>query len=217
MTQMDPEAERQRLAKLYAGLSDGELKKVGEDPGTLTESAFQTLQLEMARRQIAWPGENLLFASARQDQKRLEEDGPVVLRVYRDMPEAMTDRMVLDAAGMDCYLYEENMVRLDWLWSNLLGGVKLVVRRIDAEDAHKLLSGGSQENFTVEGIGEYKQERCPRCHSLDVSCDELKKRIAGVGLLLGLPIAMTQRGWNCHDCGHTWEVAEEVKPDRPTK
>ena len=139
---------------------------------------------------------------------------PVILRIYRDMPPAITDRMILKAAGIHCYLYDENIVRLDWLWSNLLGGIKLMVRQSDAEEAEKLLNGSANEKFVVAGVGEYEQERCPKCNSMDDFCDELKKRIAGAGLLLGIPIAMVQRGWNCHSCGHTWEVAEEQTTDQ---
>jgi DNA-directed RNA polymerase subunit M/transcription elongation factor TFIIS len=133
------------------------------------------------------------------------------------MPAAMTDRMILEAAGIECFLYDENMVRLDWMWSNLLGGLKLVVRKKDAEDAAKLLESKPEEKFTVDGVGEYRQERCPKCGSNDVSCDELKKRIAGVGLFLGVPIAVVQRGWNCHSCGHAWAVAEESQSDLSRK
>jgi hypothetical protein len=116
-----------------------------------------------------------------------------------------------------CFLYDENMVRVDWLWSNMLGGLKLVVRQNDVEDAERVLSGTPNEKFDVDGVGEYEQERCPKCGSMDVSCDELKKRIAGAGLLLfGVPIAMHQKGWNCHSCGHTWEVAGEGKTDTDT-
>lgn len=140
-------------------------------------------------------------------------DKPVEVRAYRDLPIAITNRMMLESAGIECFLYNENMVRLNWLWSNLLGGVRLVVRLTEMEDAEKLLSADTIEKFTVEGVGEYEQERCPQCHSFDVSCDELMKRIAALGLLLGVPIAMTQRGWNCHACGHLWAVVENVKVD----
>lgn len=63
----------------------------------------------------------------------------MVLRQYRDAPQAMADRMALEAAGIECYLYDENLVRMDWFWSNLIGGVKVVVREKDAKDAAKVL------------------------------------------------------------------------------
>ena len=55
------------------------------------------------------------------------------------MTDALTDRMVLEGAGIECYLFDENMVRLDWLWSNLLGGVKLVVRKKDVEESRAIV------------------------------------------------------------------------------
>jgi len=47
---------------------------------------------------------------------------------------------VLEDADILCFLEDENVVRMDWLWSNAMGGIKLVVRKKDAEEAAKLLS-----------------------------------------------------------------------------
>jgi hypothetical protein len=216
MGKLDTEKERERLAKIYAAMTDEELEEVGKSPETLSDIGFEALQAEMKRRNLDWPGKELSVATYLSQGERTgkKEDAPVVIRVYRDMTAAMTDRMILEAAEIECYLFDENIVRIDWLWSNLLGGVKLVVRQTDAQDAETLLSGGKNEKFTVEGVGEYTQERCPKCGSTDVSCDELKKRIAGAGLLLGIPLAMIQRGWNCHTCGHIWEVDEKENSEQ---
>ncbi len=65
---------------------------------------------------------------------------PVVLRRYRDMPAAFIEKGVLDAAGIKAFLQDDNVVRLDWLWSNAMGGIKLIVREKDAEEAEAILS-----------------------------------------------------------------------------
>jgi hypothetical protein len=217
MAKIDPERERERLAAVYGAMSDLELQKVGRDPSALTDWAFEALREEMARRGLDWAGKNLAVPSQMVGVEAKGDPGntPFVFRRYRDFPLAMTDRMILETADIDCYLYDENLIRLDWLWSNLLGGLKLVVRRSEAGDAESLLSGKTIEKFDVEGVGEYQQERCPKCGSMDVSCDELKKRIAGAGLLLGVPIAMHQKGWTCNNCSQIWEVAGENKTDTP--
>jgi hypothetical protein len=203
---IDPEQERQRLLKLYAAKSDLELEKIASEPMGLSEWAFSALRDEMAKRRIDWVGKDASLTSLQEAAAKTDESGnaPEVLRVYRDMPEALTDRMVLEAAGIECYLFDENMVRLDWLWSNLLGGVKLVVRKQDAEEAERLLRQSVPEKFDVEGAGQYEQPRCPRCGSMDVSYEGLMKRVAGAGLLLGLPITVNMKGWNCHSCEHQW-------------
>lgn len=56
------------------------------------------------------------------------------------MPQAFVEKSVLDDAGIECFLQDDNVVRMDWLWSNAMGGIKLLVREKDAEEALKLLS-----------------------------------------------------------------------------
>jgi hypothetical protein len=81
------------------------------------------------------------------ENSKLEESGtfntPVVLRKYRDMPEAFVAKSILDAAGIESFLQDDNVVRMDWLWSNAMGGIKLIVREKDVEDAEKILGQGS--------------------------------------------------------------------------
>ena len=65
---------------------------------------------------------------------------PVVLRTYRDITEAMVDRTALESAGIQCFMYDDNLIRLDWFVSNAIGGAKLVVAEHDAADAKKILA-----------------------------------------------------------------------------
>jgi hypothetical protein len=66
----------------------------------------------------------------------------LTIRQYRDLPEALLAKSVLESAGIECFLGDDNLIRMDWLWSNLLGGIKLRVRREDALVASRLLEGG---------------------------------------------------------------------------
>jgi hypothetical protein len=69
---------------------------------------------------------------------------PVVIRSYRDVTEAMVDRSKLESSGIECFLYDDNLIRLDWFVSNAIGGVKLVVSQNDAGEALKILDDVSQ-------------------------------------------------------------------------
>ena len=117
---------------------------------------------------------------------------------------------VLGSAGIQGFLADDFLIRLDWLWSNGLGGLKLWVRNNEALEAWQLLEAGIPEGFEVEGVGEYLQPKCPNCGSLDVSFEELDRKIAHLGLLIGIPIPATKHGWNCHGCGHTWDAPAET-------
>ena len=142
MTKSDPQNERQRLRKLYGAMSDEQLQKAGREPAELTDWAFEALREEMKRRGLSWAGQDMPLPSQLGHREAVEDAGnqPVVLRTYRDMPQAFVEKSVLEDAGIQCFLDDENVVRMDWLWSNAMGGIKLVVRKKDAEEAERLLS-----------------------------------------------------------------------------
>jgi hypothetical protein len=55
------------------------------------------------------------------------------------LPEALVAKGRLDSVGIKCFLSDENTVRMDWLWSNALGGVRLWVREDDLSESADLL------------------------------------------------------------------------------
>src|ERR1700722_5151611 len=118
------------LGGLQTWIPEQEIKLMvrGED----MEAAVQILE----QQETLQPPENSKF------EERGTLDKPVILRRYRDMPEALVDKSILDGAGMESFLQDANVVRMDWLWSNAMGGVKLIVRENDAEEAEKILSQG---------------------------------------------------------------------------
>lgn len=129
MGTIDSVQERKRLAALYATMSDEELEKIGQEPAALTEWARETLRIELAKRGLAW-----------QELPERKPDKPVILRRYRDVPAAFVEKSALENAGIECFLQDDNVVRLDWFWSNAMGGIKLIVRESEAEEASKILS-----------------------------------------------------------------------------
>ena len=233
MAKINPEQERQRLVQRYSTMSDLELQKAGRDPAALTEIAFAALQQEMDRRQLDWPGKGTLWEllhpavtiesrnSAMSEFAAIpdptftsepndDHGAPEIVRKYQNMPEALAAQMTLESAGIECSLFDETFIRMDWFYSNALGGVKLVVRKSDANEANTILGKEIPDKFGGEGIGEYEQPRCPVCGSLDVSWKELKRKIAYLALLfLGLPILMEEKAWHCHSCNHRWGGKED--------
>jgi len=201
MAQIDWVKERQRLAALYAGMERGELEAIAAQAGSLTDVARDSLRSELSRRGMPPPLE-----VSKLDSSRLKEPAPpVMIRRYQSLPEALLSKSILDSAGIESFLVDENLVRIDWFYSNLVGGIKLLVRGEDAETASKLLAQDTPDKFQVDGVGEYQQPRCPRCQSLDVAFDELNKRIAYGGMLfVGIPIPLTSEHWKCHSCGNEW-------------
>src|ERR1700730_11930302 len=202
MAEIDWEKEHQRLAALYAAMEQRELEEIAAQSESLTEVARQALDSEMSSRGMTV----LLETSKRQLANPEPSDPPIVIRRYQHLPEALLSKSILDSTGIESILVDENLVRIDWFYSNLVGGIKLLVRGEDAATARELLEQATPEKFQVDGVGEYQQPRCPQCQSLDVAFNELNKRIAYGGMLLaGIPIQMRNEHWKCQSCGSEWE------------
>ncbi len=55
----------------------------------------------------------------------------------------------LDSEGLESFLADDNTVRMDWLWSNLLGGIKLLVDPEDAELRRVKVSTSRFQNTSI--------------------------------------------------------------------
>jgi len=62
----------------------------------------------------------------------------------------MIAKSMLDSAGIECFLGDENLVRIDWFYSNLIGGIKLMVSRRGRGYGEELLEQNIPEKFDME-------------------------------------------------------------------
>lgn len=196
----NPYEERRQLELSYREMSDHELQALAQHSENLTDLAWEVLDDEMDRR-----GLEELPEIAPVPREELEVQKLVTLRQFRDLPEALLAKGALESAGIECFLADENLVRLDWFISNFIGGIKLKVRPPDEAAARGLLDEPILEGMYVEGVGLYEQPRCPQCQSLDVSYQALNKPVAYGSAYLGLPIPLQHETWQCHACGGEWE------------
>jgi hypothetical protein len=137
----------------------------------------------------------------------------VTIRQFRDLPEALLAKGCLESAGIKGILTDDNIVRLDWFWSNVMGGIKLKVDPEDVEAASEILEQPIPAGFDVAGIGEYHQPHCPNCQSLDVTFKELNRPVSYMTVWLHVPIPVYRRAWRCHSCDVEWE--DDGVPETP--
>lgn len=197
------EQERQRLFALYAAMSDEELESIAQESAELTELARAALRSERDRRGLQF---NIAEAGDGSGDAMDWED-LVVIKQFRDLPEALLAKGSLESAGIECFLVDDNMVRMDWFISNLLGGAKLCVRPEDADAAFDLLEQPIPADFDVEGVGNFEQPVCPQCGSVNVSYESLNKPASYATAWAGIPIPVPRKRWKCQNCGHTWKEA----------
>jgi hypothetical protein len=123
---------------------------------------------------------------------------------YRDLPEALLAQGMLQAAGIACELVDENIVRMDWFWSNMVGGVRLQVDRDVAAEAIEVLASPIPAELPAEDdSGEFHQPACPKCGSLDISHNTRRQWVSAALLYVtSLPIPLPKaKSWRCWDCG----------------
>lgn len=63
----------------------------------------------------------------------------VTIQRFRDLPPALLARSKLESFRIDCFLADENMVRVNWCYSNVIGGIRLQVRVRDVQIASEIL------------------------------------------------------------------------------
>jgi hypothetical protein len=184
-------------------MTDGELQRLARSAESLTDLAWDALEDELDRRHLECPTEAPDDSTAPRNQIQMRE--LITIRQFRDLPEALLAKGSLESAGIECYLADENLVRMDWFISNFIGGIKLNVRAVDVENARALLDDPILEGIYVQGIGLYEQPRCPKCQSLDVNFQELDAPIAYMSAFLRLPMPVQRPGWRCHGCDAEWK------------
>ena len=176
-----PEQERLRVAGVYSAMSDEELAQIAGSGDELSPVAQEALHAEITKR-----GLNLEIASPRGEDV-FEFNQTVTLRQFRDLPEALLAKGSLESAGIEAYLVDDNMVRMDWFISNLLGGIKLQVRPQDVEAATAILNQPIPEVLELEGAEGYQQPRCLKCQSFDAA------------------YILHSQKWVCGACGYEWQ------------
>ena len=132
------------MAKFYGDMSDAELQQLANDAARLTEVARRTLADVIESKGLGIRLADYI------PYDEVEHRELVTIRDFRDLPEALLAKGRLDAAGIECYLADDNMVRMQWFISNGLGGIKLLVRKEDTEEALAVLSEPVPEAFERE-------------------------------------------------------------------
>lgn len=139
-----------------------------------------------------------------------EADRPVTVASFLQPIEAHLARARLESDGIECFVVDEHIVGVQWLYAVAVGGVKLQVRSWQSEHAREVLASCQAETRTSSDwiTADLAAPRCPRCGSLRIEPSRLSRgaRLAS-GLLLGLRLVGRRRDTRCRHCGHRWRGA----------
>lgn len=157
----------------------------------------------------------------------MSEDGPrtdagsvtpgsgelVTVATFNDPLEAQLARGKLESVGIRSTLADDNLVAMDWYYTNAVGGVKLQVMPADVAVAREALAEVRAARTERESQGsvdepmEAGEPVCPKCGSADVYYERFSRKLAFLSmLLLRVPLPFLKQKWSCEACGHTWET-----------
>ncbi len=196
------------FADRYKVMSETELMELARKYDDLTDAAQAALRAEFERRGLEPP-------LIEEEEPIEEEDDPDLATVgrYRDMAEAVVMRMVLEDAGIECFLRDENTIGIDWLLSNAVGGMRLQVAAKDEAAAREVLSQPIPAEFELDTGEDFVQPVCPKCGSLDVIANDPDRKVLAASMLIGVPIPHRRPSgveWRCMSCGCVWADDEEA-------
>jgi DNA-directed RNA polymerase subunit RPC12/RpoP len=130
----------------------------------------------------------------------------VILRTFDNHFNANIALTKLRAAGIECYLKDEYTVTIDPLLSNAIGGIKLMVRKEDYEEAKQ----------AFYSFDEYAKSivRCPRCGGNDFITVPKKTTenyiTAILSWLFSAYAVSAENVYQCTKCGYESEILPEL-------
>jgi hypothetical protein len=197
------------FAARYREMSETELMHLALAYDDLVHEAQAALRGEFARRGLEPP-----LIEEEEGPLTDDEAGPVTVGQYRDLPEALVSRAVLEQAGIQSFLSDENTVRMNWTLSNAVGGIRLQVAAEDEAQARELLSQPASQQFVTDSGEQFVQPVCTRCGSTDVMANDHERKV----LVGSTPVNITlpHQGvsgaeWRCLHCDAVWVDDEELQ------
>jgi Putative prokaryotic signal transducing protein len=121
--------------------------------------------------------------------------------------EAHLFRTRLEAAGIPAYVQDENLIQLDWLYSNAIGGVRVQIADKDLDAVREFLASD-----LPQPAPDALDVICPKCGSQETAPDELPRRISFLSLLLfQFPLLFARHRWRCRSCHHVFRCPPAEK------
>lgn len=123
-------------------------------------------------------------------------DQLVTVGTYSTAFEANLVKAELQAFDLDAVVIDDGVVNLNWLWSNLVGGVKVRVTESDAAEACRILELENENGRAIDA-----EIACPVCGCRHSHTFVDKRGSFLTWLLLGVPVIPAFSKRICDDCG----------------
>lgn len=134
--------------------------------------------------------------------------GLVILKRFDNSIDAHILKIKLESEGITCFLFDEHIVTMNALYSNLVGGIKLKVNEEDFIFAKNVLFDLNETPYTDENNQAIV---CPKCASTRLESGYRSyKNVGGVisaifSFLLTIFPVYSKAVYRCTECGHEFD------------
>lgn len=124
---------------------------------------------------------------------------------YENAIQAHLARGRLEAEGVPAFVCHEHHVWAYWLYSILLGGVKVYVHVKDAERAREVIAAHDRGEYALPE--EEPAPSCPRCKSERLTRVRTSWKTAFLSVnLVSVPLYFLWARFKCRDCRYKWNL-----------
>ena len=131
----------------------------------------------------------------------------ITIATFSEVIDTQLAKRKLESDGIECFIVDEHILSIDWLYPNCVGDVKLQVNEANVGRAIEILH---KTDSMEDVVTENDKPHCPNCNSSDVYDVHYEKFLGRspfvLGLLLVIPLPFLKRKWECRKCGYRWKV-----------
>ncbi|TSJ39030.1 putative signal transducing protein [Fluviicola chungangensis] len=138
--------------------------------------------------------------------------GLLTFKTFDNSIDAHILKIKLESEGITCFLFDENIVSVNPLYSQLVGGIKLKINEEDLAHARNIVLELEQTPYTTD---DEQVISCPKCASANIESGH--KSMKSVGAILSaiasfllfiFPI-YRKDVYKCLDCGNEFDFRKK--------
>lgn len=132
----------------------------------------------------------------------------ITFKTFDNSVDAHLLKIKLESEGIVCFLFDEHIVSINPLYSNLVGGIKLKINEEDVAHAKEILLELEETPYTAD---TGKVISCPKCASAHIQSGyKSMKSVGGIisvitSLLLVVFPLYSKDVYKCLDCGEEFD------------
>jgi len=126
-----------------------------------------------------------------------------LLKSFQNVVNANITKGLLEANGIEAFIFDENILSVDPILTTALGGIRLMIRSSDYEYALVILKEVDDENSK-----ESSNLKCAICGSSDINIKNLPNWTYFFIMLFSFastPLAGNRKKYKCRKCSNKWK------------